>query len=85
MLSRDVNAATRLAEASWRRDNYFSRYCIINILESHISFYFNQIEMVFSVINDKFFPDQATEKIFQIGQVVQNLWPYFNLHVNITQ
>ena len=32
--------------------------------------------MVFSVINDKPFPNQAAEKIFQIGQVVQKLWPY---------
>ena len=41
--------------------------------------------MVFSVINGKPFPDQAAEKIYKIGQVVQKLWPYFNLHVSITQ
>ena len=41
-------------------------------------------EMMFPVINDKPFPGQAAQKIFQIGQVVQKLWPYFNLHVNIT-
>ena len=41
--------------------------------------------MVISVINDKPISNQAAEKIFQIRQVVQKLWPYFNLHVNITQ
>ena len=54
-------------------------------LKSHISFNFNQIEMAFSVINGKPIPNQAAEKIFQIGQVVQKLLPYFNLYVNITQ
>ena len=29
MPSRDVNAATRLAEASWRRDNFY-KYDIIS-------------------------------------------------------
>ena len=74
-----------LAQTVLKSDYQFSRYCKINILKSHISIDFNQIEMVFSVINGKPFPVQAAEKIFQIGQVVQNLLPYFNLHVNTTQ
>ena len=41
--------------------------------------------MGFSVINGKPFPDHAAEEIFKIGQVVQKLWPYFNLHVSIMQ
>ena len=62
------------------RDN-----CIINILKCHIYFNFNQIEIASSVINGKPFPDQETEEIFKIGQAVLKLWPYFNLHVSITQ
>ena len=41
--------------------------------------------MVFSVVNGKVFPEHVGEKIFQIGQAVQKLWPYFNLYVNVTQ
>ena len=32
-----------------------------------------------------FFNFEKVEKIFQIVQAVQNLWPYFNLYVNVTQ
>ena len=41
--------------------------------------------MVFSVVNGKMFSDHVPEKIFKIGQAVQKLWPYFNLHVSIMQ
>ena len=41
--------------------------------------------MMFSVENGKMFSDHVPEKIFNIGQAVQKLWPYFNLHVSITQ
>ena len=41
--------------------------------------------MLFSVVNSKTFPEHEVEKIFQIEQAVQNLWPYFNLYVNVTQ
>ena len=41
--------------------------------------------MVYDVVNEKTFPEHEVEKIFQIGQAVQKLWPYFNLYVNITQ
>ena len=36
MLSRDVNAATRLAEASWRRDNMWYMTCLACRLEDGI-------------------------------------------------
>ena len=39
--------------------------------------------MVFSVINDKPFPDQAAEKIFQIGQVVQKFDIQTLVHVSL--
>ena len=41
--------------------------------------------MLFSVVNCKTFREHEVEKIFQIEQAVQNLWPYFNLYVNVTQ
>ena len=41
--------------------------------------------MVFSEVNGKAFPEHAGEKIFQIGQAVQKLLPYFNVYVNVTQ
>ena len=41
--------------------------------------------MAYDVVNEKTFPEHEVEKIFQIGQAVQKLWPYFNLIVNITQ
>ena len=41
--------------------------------------------MAFNVVNDKTFPEHEVEKIFQIAQAVQKLWPYFNLYVNVTQ
>ena len=41
--------------------------------------------MVFTTVNGKTFPEHEVEKIFQIGQAVQKLWPYFNLYVNVTQ
>ena len=41
--------------------------------------------MAFDKVNDKTFPDYEVEKIFQIGQTVQKLWPNFNLYVNVTQ
>ena len=41
--------------------------------------------MAFNVANDKTFPEHEVEKIFQIGQAVQKLWPNFNLYVNVTQ
>ena len=41
--------------------------------------------MVFSVVNGKTVSDYVPEKIFKIGQAVQKLWPYFNLHISITQ
>ena len=41
--------------------------------------------MLFDVVNDKTFPEHEVEKIFQIGQSVQKLRPYFNLYVNVTQ
>ena len=69
----------------FKSDFYFSRYCIINILEYHILFNFNQIVIVFAVVNGKTFTEHEVEKIFQIGQSVQKLWPYFNLYVNVTQ
>ena len=56
-----------------KSDFYFSRYCIINILECHILFNFNQIVIVFAVVNDKTFPEYEVEKIFQIEQAVQKL------------
>ena len=41
--------------------------------------------MAFDAVNDKTFPEHEVEKIFQIGQAVQKLWPNFNLYVNVTQ
>ena len=41
--------------------------------------------MVFDAVNDKTVPEHEVEKIFQIGQAVQKLWPNFNLYVNVTQ
>ena len=41
--------------------------------------------MTFNAVNDKTFPEHEVEKIFQIGQAVQKLWPNFNLYVNVTQ
>ena len=41
--------------------------------------------MVYDAVNEKTFPEHEVEKIFQIGQAVHKLWPYFNLYVNITQ
>ena len=41
--------------------------------------------MMFSEVNGKVFPVHAGEKIFQIGQGVQKLLPYFNFYVNVTQ
>ena len=41
--------------------------------------------MAFDVVNDKTFPEYEVEKIFQIGQALQKLWPNFNLYVNVTQ
>ena len=41
--------------------------------------------MLFSVVNSKTFREHKVEKIFQIEQAVQKLWPYFNLYVNVTQ
>ena len=41
--------------------------------------------MLFSVVNGKTFREHEVEKIFQIEQSVQKLWPYFNLYVNVTQ
>ena len=41
--------------------------------------------MAFNVANDKTSPKHEVEKIFKIGQAVQNLWPNFNLYVNVTQ
>ena len=41
--------------------------------------------MAFYVVNDKTFLEHEVEKIFQIGQAVQKLWPNFNLYVNVTQ
>ena len=38
MPSRDVNAATRLAEASWRRDNKWYMTCLACRLEDGIIF-----------------------------------------------
>ena len=46
---------------------------------------FNPIVMLFSVVNGKTFPEHEVEKIFQIEQAVQKLWPYFYLYVNVTQ
>ena len=40
---------------------------------------------VMFVTNGKTFSDHVPEKIFLIRQAVQKLWPYFNLHVSITQ
>ena len=40
---------------------------------------------MFSVVNGKTFREHEVEKIFQIGQAVQKLWPNFNLYVNVTQ
>ena len=48
-------------------------------------FNLNQIVMVVSVINGKTFPEHEVDQIFQLEQAVQNLWPYFNLHVNVAQ
>ena len=41
--------------------------------------------MAIDVENDKTFPKHEVEKIFQIEQVVQKLWPNFNLYVNVAQ
>ena len=41
--------------------------------------------MAFHVVIDKTFPEHEVEKIFQIEQAVQKLWPNFNLYVNVTQ
>ena len=41
--------------------------------------------MAFDAVNDKTSPEHEVEKIFQIGQAVQKLWPNFNLYVNVTQ
>ena len=43
--------------------------------------------MAIDVVNDKAFPEHKVEKTlcFQIGQVVQKLWPNFNLYVNVAQ
>ena len=41
--------------------------------------------MAFNEANDKTSPEHEVEKIFQIGQAVQKLWPNFNLYVNVTQ
>ena len=41
--------------------------------------------MAIIVVNDKIFPEHEVEKIFQIGQAVQKLWPNFNFYVNVTQ
>ena len=41
--------------------------------------------MAFDELNDKTFPEHEVEKIFQIRQAVQKLWPNFNLYVNVTQ
>ena len=41
--------------------------------------------MAFNEANDKPSPEHEVEKISQIGQAVQKLWPNFNLYVNITQ
>ena len=41
--------------------------------------------MTIDVVNDKPFPEHEVEKIFQIGQAVQKLWPNFNLYVNVAQ
>ena len=41
--------------------------------------------MAIDVVNDKIFPKHEVEKIFQIGQAGQKLWPNFNLYVNVTQ
>ena len=41
--------------------------------------------MAINVVNDKIFSEHEVEKIFQIGQAVQKLWPNFNLYVNVTQ
>ena len=57
----------------------------MKIFECHIFFDFNQIVMAFNVVNDKTSPEYEVEKIFQIRQAVQKLWPNFNLYVNVTQ
>ena len=49
------------------------------------SWIFNQIVMAFNAVNGKTFPEHDVEKIFQIRQAVQKLWPNFNLYVNVTQ
>ena len=41
--------------------------------------------MAIDVVNDKIFPVHEVEKIFEIGQAVQKLWPNFNLYVNVAQ
>ena len=41
--------------------------------------------MKFDAVNDKTFPKHEVEKLFQIGQAVQKLWPNFNFYVNVTQ
>ena len=41
--------------------------------------------MAINVVNDKTSPEHEVEKIFQIGQAVQKLWPNFNLYVNVAQ
>ena len=41
--------------------------------------------MEFSVMNGKTFSDYESKKIFKIGQPVQKVWPYLNLHGSIVQ
>ena len=41
--------------------------------------------MAIVIVNDKIFPEHEVEKIVQIGQAVQKLWPNFNFYVNVTQ
>ena len=41
--------------------------------------------LTFNVENDKTVPEYEVEKIFQIRQTVQKLWPKFILYVNVTQ
>ena len=41
--------------------------------------------MGIDVVNEKTLPEHEVEKIFQIGQAVQKLWPNFNLYVNVAQ
>ena len=41
--------------------------------------------MAFNEAKDETSPEHEVEKICQIGQAVQKLWPNFNLYVNVTQ